>query len=302
MKRFKSIKIASIFGILGNLFLLIIKAIIGFITNSQSMIADAFNSAGDIISSVMTFIGNQIASIPSDDDHNLGHGKAEYIYSMLISIAMILMGLFVFKNAFSSIFNNSKYEFSIWLVIVCIVTIITKLCLFIYTDKLSKKYNNLLIKANSKDHRNDCVITLCNLFACLLTLLNVYWFDGVVGALISIWMILTSLKIFKESYDVLMDKSISDETKKKVYEIINSHEEVKKVIHFNSTPVGYKYQISFTIYVDGNLTTFESHKIADDLEKEIGKKMDEIYLTVIHVNPIEVKGDKNDRENKRTSI
>ena len=291
MKRFKSIKTASIFGILGNLFLLIIKAIIGFITNSQSMIADAFNSAGDIISSVMTFIGNQIASIPSDDDHNLGHGKAEYIYSMLISIAMILMGLFVFKDAFNSIFNNSKYEFSIWLVIVCIVTIITKLCLFIYTDKLSKKYNNLLIKANSKDHRNDCVITLCNLFACLLTLLNVYWFDGVVGALISIWMILTSLKIFKESYDVLMDKSISDETKKKVYEIINSHEE--KVIHFNSTPVGYKYQISFTIYVDGNLTTFESHKIADDLEKEIGKKMDEIYLTVIHVNPIEVGKDKS---------
>ena len=293
LKRFKSIKTASIFGILGNLFLLIIKAIIGFITNSQSMIADAFNSAGDIISSVMTFIGNQIASIPSDDDHNLGHGKAEYIYSMLISIAMILMGLFVFKDAFSSIFNNSKYEFSIWLVIVCIVTIITKLCLFIYTDKLSKKYNNLLIKANSKDHRNDCVITLCNLFACLLTLLDVYWFDGVVGALISIWMILTSLKIFKESYDVLMDKSISDETKKKVYEIINSHKEIKKVIHFNSTPVGYKYQISFTIYVDGNLTTFESHKIADDLEKEIGKKMDEIYLTVIHVNPIEVGKDKS---------
>ena len=301
MKRFKSVKIASILGIIGNLFLLIIKAIIGFITNSQAMLADAFNSAGDIISSVMTFIGNQIASIPSDDDHNLGHGKAEYIYSMLISIAMILMGLFVFKNSINSIFNRDKFDFSIWLVIVCIITIITKLCLFIYTDKLSKKYNNLLIKANSKDHRNDCVITLCNLIACLLTLLNVYWFDGFVGSLISIWMILTSLKIFKESYDVLMDKSISLETKKKVYEIINSHEEIKKVIHFNSTPVGYKYQISFTIYVDGNLTTFESHKIADDLEKEIDKKLDEIYLTVIHVNPIEVKGDKNDRKNKRTS-
>ena len=288
MKRFKSVKIASILGIIGNLFLLIIKAIIGFITNSQAMIADAFNSAGDIISSIMTYIGNQIASIPSDDDHNLGHGKAEYIYSMLISIAMILMGLFVFKDSINSIFNHNKYQFSIWLIVVCIVTIITKLCLYIYTDKLSKKYNNLLIKANSKDHRNDCVITLCNLIACLLTQLNIYWFDGFVGSLISIWMIITSLKIFKESYDVLMDKSISLETKKKVYEIINAHEEIKKVIHFNSTPVGYKYQISFTIYVDGNLTTFESHKIADDLEKEIGKKLDEIYLTVIHVNPIEV--------------
>jgi len=286
LKRFKSIKTASIFGILGNLFLLIIKSTIGFITSSQAMIADAFNSAGDIISSIMTFIGNQIASIPSDDDHNLGHGKAEYIYSMLISIAMILMGLFVFKDSINSISNHNKYQFSIWLVIVCIVTIITKLCLFIYTDKLSKKYNNLLIKANSKDHRNDCVITLCNLIACILTLLNIYWFDGLVGALIAIWMIITSLKIFKESYDVLMDKSISLETKKKVYEIINSHKEIKKVIHFNSTPVGYKYQISFTIYVDGNLTTFQSHKIADDLEKEIDKKLDEIYLTVIHVNPI----------------
>lgn len=288
MNRFKSVKRASIFGIVGNLFLLIIKSIIGFITNSQSMIADAFNSAGDIFSSFMTLIGNRIASIPSDDDHNLGHGKAEYIYSMLISVAMILMGFFVFKDSFASIFNNSKYEFSIWLIIVCIVTIIIKLALYIYTNKLSKTYNNLLIKANSRDHRNDCVITLCNLIACLLTIKNIYWFDGIVGVGISIWMIITSFKIFKESYDVLMDKSISNETKEKVYEIINTHDEIKRVIHFNSTPVGYKYQISFTIYVDGNLSTSESHKIADDLEKEIGRKMDEIYLTVIHVNPIEV--------------
>ena len=73
---------------------------------------------------------------------------------------------------------------------------------------------------------------------------------------------------------------------KKVYEIINSHEEIKNVMQFNSTPVGYRYQISFTIYVDGNLTTFESHKIADDLEKEICEKLDEIYLTIVHVNPI----------------
>ena len=288
MNRFQSVKKASVFGIIGNMFLLIIKSIIGFTTNSQSMIADAFNSAGDIFSSFMTFIGNNIASIPSDDDHNLGHGKAEYIYSMLISVAMIIMGFIVFKDSFISIFNNSKYHFSIWLIIVCVITIITKLALYIYTDKLSKTYNNLLIKANSKDHRNDCAITLCNLIACLLTLINIYWFDGIVGVGISIWMISTSIKIFKESYDVLMDKSISDETKEKVYKIINKHDEVKKVIHFNSTPVGYRYQISFTIYVDGNLSTLESHKIADDLEKEIASKMDEIYLTVIHVNPIEV--------------
>ena len=291
MSRFKKVRLASILGMVGNLFLLIIKSIIGFMTNSQAMIADSLNSAGDIFSSFMTFIGNSIASKPSDDDHNLGHGKAEYIYSMIISIVMIIMGIFVFKDSVISIFSHDKYNFSVWLIIVCLITIVVKLFLFIYTNKLSKKYDNLLIKANSKDHRNDTFITLANLISALLTLYDIYWFDGVVGAFIAIWMIITAFKIFKESYDVLMDKSISDKTKDKVFKIINSHDEIKKVIHFNSTPVGYKYQISFTIYVDGNMSTFESHRIADNLEKEIGKKMDEIYLTVIHVNPIEVDKD-----------
>lgn len=292
MERFKKVKQASIIGVIGNIFLLVIKTIIGIISNSQAMIADAFNSAGDVFSSFMTFIGNKIASTPSDDDHNLGHGKAEYIYSMLISIAMLIMAFTVFKDSIISIFNNEKYTFSIWLIVVCIITITVKFGLYLYTKKISKKYNNLLIEANSKDHRNDCIITLCNLISCLLTLKNIYFVDGIVGIGISLWIALTAINIFKESYDVLMDKSISEETKQKVFEIINKHKEIKNVIHFNSTPVGYKYQISFTIYVDGNLSTFESHDIANRLEKEIDRKLDEIYLTVIHVNPIEKENKK----------
>jgi len=288
MSRFKSVRIASILGIIGNIFLLIIKTTIGYMSKSQAMIADAVNSAGDIFSSVVTYMGNQIASKPSDDDHNLGHGKAEYIYSMLISVIMLIMALYVLKDSFIAIFDKSNFTFSIWLIVVCFITIIIKILLFLYTNRLSKKYNNLLIKANSKDHRNDCIITFTNLIACILSLFKIYWFDGIVGVGISLWMIITAIKIYKESYDVLMDKSISKETKEKVFKIINSHKEIKKIIHFNSTPVGYRYQISFTIYVDGNLSTFESHKIADDLEKEIGEKMNEIYLTVIHVNPIEI--------------
>lgn len=289
MDRFKQVKIASTLGIVGNIFLLVIKGIIGFITNSQAMLADSFNSAGDTLSSFMTFIGNKVASKPSDDDHNLGHGKAEYIYSMLISVVMIIASLSILKNSVFSLFNDYKYEFSIWLVVVCIITIIVKLSLYFYTNKIAKKQRNLLIEANSKDHRNDCVITFGNLVSSLFSLNGIYFLDGIVGTLISLWIIKTSVSIFIESYDVLMDKSISDDTKKKVYEIINTHPEIKKINHFNSTPVGYRYQISFTIFVDGNLSTFKSHDIADKLEKEIGKKIDEIYLTVIHVNPIEIE-------------
>ena len=288
MERFSNIKKASILGIIGNFFLLIIKGIVGFSTGSNAMIGDFFNSAGDIFSSIMTFIGNKIASLPKDDDHDLGHGKAEYIYSLLISIAMSIMAYQVLKSGVVAIIYKEKYEFSIYLIIVCIITIITKLSLYIYTNKLSKKYNNLLLLANSKDHKNDCLITTINLISCLLSKNNIYYIDAIAGIIIALWILITAIKIFKESYDVLMDKSLDNNTKNKVHEIIKRHNEIKKVIHFNSTPVGYQYQISLTIYVDGNMSTFESHDIANKLEKEIIKEIPEIYLAIIHVNPMNI--------------
>lgn len=284
--RYKSVRLASILGVLGNIFLLIIKGIIGIMTNSKAMIADFFNSAGDVFSSFMTFIGNKIASKPYDDDHNLGHGKAEYIYSMLISIIMFITVLIILKDSILSIFKPTYYEFSVWLIVVCIITIILKFLLFLYTNKISKKLNNLLIKANSKDHRNDCVLTLLNLISVILSKNGIYFIDGIVGSVISVWIILTAINIFKESYDVLMDKCMNEITKNEVLKIIENHKEIKKITHFNSTPVGYKYQISLSIFVDGNLSTFKSHDIADNLEKEIINNIDEVYLVIIHVNPI----------------
>lgn len=286
MDRYLDTKIASILGIFGNILLLIIKAIIGFITKSQAMIADATNSAGDIFSSLFTYIGNRIASKPSDDDHNLGHGKAEYIFSMIISIIIMFAGLSILKSSFVTLIKQEKFTFSIWLIIVCVTTILVKFSLFIYTNALYKKNKNILIKANSIDHRNDCILTTCNLISCILSLFNIYLFDSIVGIGISVWMVISAIKVFVESFDVLMDTSISTEKKDMVLDIVKNFKEIKKIEHFNSTPVGYKYQISLTIYVDGNLSTFESHNIADKLEKELVNKIDDIYLAVIHVNPI----------------
>lgn len=290
--RFKTTQKASVFGIIGNIFLLIIKAIVGIITRSQAMIADSINSAGDIFSSLMTYIGNKIASKPKDDDHNLGHGKAEYIFSMLVSISMILVSVALFKSSIKALIVQDDYAFSWWLVIVCLTTILVKALLYIYTHSMAKKYNNILLEANAKDHINDCIVTSFNLVASLLAIKGILWFDGAVGLGISLWILWTGLKIFEKSFNVLMDKSISNESKEKVMEIIKKHTEIKRVEHFNATPVGYRYQISFTIYVDGNMSTFESHEIANNLEKEIDK-LDEIYLTVIHVNPMEIESKEN---------
>lgn len=285
MERFEKTKKVSIVGLAGNIFLLIIKSIVGAITNSQAMMADAVNSAGDIFSSTMTFIGNKIAEKPKDDDHNLGHGKAEYLFSMFISISIIVVSIKLLINSTQSLIFGSTYIFSWWLVVVCLTTILTKVLMYVYAHKIAKQHKNLLIEANAQDHKNDCILTTLNLIVAFASLKGMNWVDGIVGIGISAWIAVAGIKIFIESYNVLMDTSIDDSYKKKVIDIVNTFEAVKKIEHFNSTPVGYRYQISFTIYVDGNLSTFESHEIANKIEKEIDK-LEEIYLTVIHVNPI----------------
>ena len=291
MKRYDDTKKASILGIIGNIFLFIIKIIIGLFSKSQAMIADAVNSGSDIFNSFMTYIGNKVASKKADEDHNMGHGKAEYIYAMLISITMVLLGIKVIDDSILSIIKVQEYNYSVWLVVVCVTTIIVKLLLYIYTREVSKKHHNLLVEANSKDHRNDVFITMLTLLSVILSYYHIRYVDGIVGVLIATWIVYTGVMIFIESYDVLMDKTISSETKDQVLAIIDEYPEIVKINHFNATPVGYKYMVNFSIFVDGNLSTFESHDIADRLEKDIHKKVPEIYLTVIHVNPIEIKKD-----------
>ncbi len=284
LQKFKDIKKAGLLGIIGNIFLLIIKGFIGFITRSQSMIADSVNSASDIIASLMTFIGNKISSEPKDKDHNFGHGKAEYIFSLFISITMIVVSIKLFFDSLSALINKSYFTFSWGLIIVCVITIITKFTLYIYTKHLYKKYDNILLKSNYKDHRNDCLVTTCTLISILLGLYGIYWVDGIVGIGISIWILITGIGIFLESYNVLMDISLDEETKDTIMEIVRSHKDIKNCYNLYSTPIGYKYFVIFTIAVDGNMSTYESHKLANHLEKDV-ETLDKIDKVVVHVHP-----------------
>ena len=226
-KKYKDIKMAGIAGIFGNIFLLVIKGFIGLLTNSQSMIADSVNSASDILASLMTFIGNKISSEPKDNDHNFGHGKAEYIFSLFISISMIVLSFKLLIDSIKSLVTKSYFEFSYFLIIVCIITIITKFCLYLYTKNMFKKYDNILLKSNYKDHRNDCVVTTFTLISILFGLDGIYWVDGIVGIGISIWILTTGIGIFLESYNVLMDISLDEETKETIMKLVKEHDDIK---------------------------------------------------------------------------
>lgn len=285
MDRYSDINKANIAGILGNIFLLVIKFIIGFLSRSQAMIADAANSAGDIFASLMSSIGNKIASSPQDDTHNFGHGKAEYIFSLFIGLSMIVVALKLVYDSVISLLTPAEVAYPYLLIIVCIITIAVKISLFIYTNFLSKRTNSILINSLKKDHRNDSIVTSCTLISVILNIYGIYWFDGIVGIGISILICISGVKIFIESYNVLMDASIDETTKKEILDIIHKYKDIQKVDHFSSTPVGYKYLVSVSIYIDGNMSTYDSHEIADKLEKELNS-LEPVYLSIIHVNPI----------------
>ena len=284
-ERFTITKKAGIYGIIGNILLLIMKGIIGFITHSQAMIADTFNSAGDIFASLMTFIGNKIASELKDDDHNFGHGKAEYLFSMFIGISMVLVSAKLLYDSATTFVVGSSLNFSWFLVLVCIITIITKLILFLYTRHAYKLHKNILLEANMQDHRNDCIVTSFTLLSSVCTLFGIYWLDSVVGFGISIWICYTGINIFMESYRILMDISVDNETKETILSLANTFPDIKSVKSFYSSPVGEKHIIFLTICVDGNMSTFASHKLADDLEKKV-TELDLVYKTIVHVDPV----------------
>ena len=285
MERYSDIHKATIAGIAGNIFLLIIKFIVGFLSKSQALIADAANSAGDIFASLMSYIGGKISRTPSDDSHNFGHGKAEYIFSLFISLSMIFVALKLIYDSVISLFNPKEISIPNLAIIVCIITITIKLILFVYTRFLSKRTDSILIKALKQDHRNDCIVTTFTLISIILSMFGIYWFDGIVGIGISVLICITGIKLFIDSYNVLMDSSMDDETKQKILDIVKNYPSIQKINHLTSKPVGYKYLISISIYVDGNMSTFDSHQIADKLEKELNS-LDSVYLSIIHVNPI----------------
>ncbi len=286
MNRYESTKKASFLGIISNLFLLIIKILVSFISRSEAMFADAINSAGDIFSSLMSYIGNKIAGAPSDEDHNFGHGKAEYIFSMLISIFMIVISAKILIDSITSIFHHSTFIYSNFLIVVCLITILIKICLYLYCKKAYQTNANILLKASMKDHRNDTMLTIGTLTSSLLGKYGYFYFDGILGAIISIYIMLSGIGIFMESYKVLMDISLDSKEKDKIIEFILSNKDVLAVKDFYTVATGYKYIAILTIAVDGNLNTFTSHKIADTLERTIIKNFRKISKVIIHVNPV----------------
>lgn len=279
------VKTVSIVGMGVNLFLLVIKLIIGFISNSQAMIADGLNSAGDIFASIMSYIGSKISAKPNDNDHPYGHGKAEYIFSQIIGLSMIIVAISMIKRSFDSIINKNKFEISLLLLVVAAITIIVKFILFIYTKQVYKRNKSILIKSSMEDHRNDIILTSGTIVGIIFGALGIYFVDGIIGIVISLWILYVGFSIFRDSYKVLMDTGLDDNIIEDIIKITLEHDKVMHIDNIATKPVGQRYIIMLKISMDGNMTIFDSHKISGKIKENIKIKYPLVHDVIIHINP-----------------
>ena len=256
----------------------------GFIFKSQGLIADALNSFSDVFSSIVTFVGGKISEKPADDDHEFGHGKAEFVASFLIGIFMVIVSFETMYSGFMAIINKETFKFSYFLIIVPCITIITKFILFMYCKKKAKKYNSLLILSNAKDHRNDIVLSFGVLIGIIFSNLGYTFVDGLVGIVISGVIIVTGIMITHEAYNVLIDKCIDAEIVKDMKDEIEAIDNVRHVDSIKSKPTGNLHMIIVKVSVDENMTVKESHKIAGII-RDMLRKNPSVYDAFVHVNP-----------------
>lgn len=216
----KDLYLVIIISVICNIFLCTIKTIIGVISNSQAMIADGFHSLEDVSSSIISLIGSKMASKNNKKIYPFGTKRVKYIFSLMVSILMIMISITMLKNVILNFFEHEIYIFNIYSLIVYFITIVVKLVLYSYCKGEYKKTCNILIKSLMYDHRNDMIISLGVVISIIVTKYNLYIVDYIVSIAISLIIAYTGIKIYLESYNILMCKNIKNINIERYFKII----------------------------------------------------------------------------------
>ena len=193
--------LASIVGILTNIFLFIIKISVGLISHSIAVTADAFNNLSDAASSIITFLGFKLASKPADKEHPFGHGRIEYISGLIVSFMVLLVGFEFIKSSFDRIKNPSIVKFQ-WIPFLLILfSIIVKLWLSRFNKYIGNTINSGALKASSLDALSDVITSSSVALSLLLAKWISFPIDGYFGILVSLFIIYSGISLIKETLD-----------------------------------------------------------------------------------------------------
>ena len=277
-------RLAGAVGIICNLVLSIMKLIIGTVTNSVSITADATNNISDAGSSIVTLVGFRLSGKPADKDHPYGHARIEYISSLIISFIILLIGCSIFKESVIKIFKPEESLFNIATVIILVVSIIVKLWLSVFNTYLGKQIDSKALEATAIDSRNDVITTTAVLIASVISHFTGFNLDGYMGVIVSIFILISGINLVKETLNPLLGQPPTKEMFESIEKKILSYDNVLGVHDLMVHSYGPNtYFASAHIEMDAKIDVLVCHDIMDQIERDFKSDLN-IHL-VVHLDP-----------------
>ena len=275
-------------GIALNILLFAGKLTAGTISGSVAVTADAFNNLSDAGSSVISLIGFRLASQKPDPHHPFGHGRFEYIASLIISIIIILMGFELGKSSFEKILSPEEVEYSALTFAVLGASVAVKLYMFLYNSSVGKKIDSSTMRATAMDSVSDAVSTGAVLLSAVIAMLTKVALDGWMGLVVAVFIMITGFKTAKETVDSLLGAPPCPELVRQIESMVLAHDDiigVHDMIVHNYGPGRTFVSLHAEVPADGDIVAI--HDTIDNAEHEIAKKLG--CLVTIHMDPIDVR-------------
>ncbi len=283
-------KLAGIVGIVCNIILFTAKIIIGTLSGSVSITADAFNNLSDASSSIINLLGFKLSEKPADAEHPYGHGRYEYLSALSVAVLIILIGFELLKTSFKKIINPVSVSFSWVLTIVLILSIITKLWMAVFNKKLGKAIKSNALIATSQDSRNDVIATLAVLLAAIVSEFTNLELDGWIGMGVAIFILISGFGLIKSTIDPMLGRAPDKEFVKKIRDRIMSYEGVLGVHDLIVHDYGPCRQFaSVHVEMAAEEDVLASHDVIDNIEFDFLKDMG--LNMIVHYDPIITKNE-----------
>lgn len=283
--------LASIVGIFCNVFLFIVKFVVGLVLHSVSVTADAFNNLSDAGSSIISFVGVKMAEKPADKDHPFGHGRIEYIAALIVSFLVLEVGFTFLKDSFGKIWNPEELNFQTVSVIILLLSVAVKLWLGLFNRKLGEKINSKVMMAVFTDSMGDVVTTGATILSILFFGLTGINIDGIVGAGVALVVMWAGIGIARDTLEPLIGEAIDPEVYEQIKKFVESYDGIEgthDLIVHNYGPG--RSMASIHAEVPNDVDIEQSHEIIDRIEREAAKQMG-LFL-VIHMDPVEMKDER----------
>lgn len=283
--RGKYTALCGIVGILGNLFSFVAKLIIGLVFSSIAIISDAFNNLGDVINSSVSVFSAKISNKRADREHPFGHGRFEYVASLVVGFLIIFMAVELLREAIAKIINPVPIATGFILYLVLGFYILLKLWMFLYNRYYARKINSSVLRAAAIDSFNDILITFAIIVCMIIAPHTTFPVDGIAGLVVVLVVAYSGYKVAKEAIVTLLGTPPSAELSNNITKLVKSGEgiiDAHDLIVHNYGPGCYFASIHAEVKETVNLVAI--HEVIDALENEAYERF-KVELT-IHLDPI----------------